>query len=92
MQSLAEQIHQYSAPHGLEALCYVLSSHFTQSRFPFYAQELVITGGSIEAVRLALEVISKPEDGIAISSPCFNGLLDLLGSMSRKIVEILCTE
>ncbi len=92
MQSLAEQIHQYPDPQGLEELRHALSSHFTQSGLPFTAQELVITGGCIDAVRLALEVTSKPGDGVAISSPCFNGLLELLANMSRKIVEIPCTE
>jgi DNA-binding transcriptional MocR family regulator len=92
MQSLGEQLHQYPDPQGLEELRYALSSHFTQNGFPFNAQDLVITGGCIDAVRLALEVTSKPGDAIAISSPCFNGLLELLANMNRKIVEIPCTE
>lgn len=92
MQSLGEKLHLYPDPQGLEELRYALSSHFTQSGFPFNAQELVITGGCIDAVRLALEVTSKPGEGVAISSPCFNGLLELLANMSRKIVEIPCTE
>lgn len=92
MQSLGDQIHLYPDPQGLQELRFALSSHFTESGLPMSADELVITGGCIDAVRLALEVTTKPGDGVAISSPCFNGLLELLASLSRKIVEIPCTE
>ncbi len=92
MQSFGEQIHLYPDPQGLEGLRYALSSHFTQCGFPFNSEDLVITSGCIDAVRIALEVTTKAGDGVAISSPCFNGLLELLAHMSRKIVEIPCTE
>ena len=39
---------------------------------------------------MALLVTTQPGDAIAISSPCFNGLLKLLSSLSRKVVEIPC--
>lgn len=92
MKSLGDEIHLYPDPQGLHELRSALASHFTESGLPMNPDEPVITGGCIDAVRLALEVTTKPGDGVAISSPCFNGLLELLASLSRNVVEIPCTE
>ena len=85
-------IHAYPDRQGLHSLRYALEQHFSGYGFPFQAKELVITNGCIDAVRIGLEAISQPGDGIAISSPCFSGLLELLAGLGRKVVEIPCTE
>lgn len=69
-----------------------LSSHFQKDHFVFSPDELTITNGCIDAVRLALESTTQVGDTIAINSPCFNGLLDLLVSLSRNVIEIPNTE
>lgn len=92
IQSLGSHLHAYPDPQGLDELRVALSRHFTQSGFPIASEELVITSGCIDAVRMALEATTKPGDGVAISSPCFNGLLELLATMSRKVVEVPCTD
>ncbi len=92
MRVQGEQLHLYQDPQGLQELRYALSEHFMQSGFMFSANDLVITAGCIDAVRVSLEVTTKPGDAVAISSPCFNGLLELLAYMSRKVVEISCTK
>lgn len=50
----------------------------------------MITNGCIDAVKTAIEVTTNPGDAIAISSPCFNGLIELLASLNRKAIEIPC--
>ncbi|PWQ93528.1 PLP-dependent aminotransferase family protein [Leucothrix arctica] len=92
VQSLGEGIHAYPDAQGLESLRVALSDHFSESGLPISSEELVISGGCIDAVRMALEVVTQPNDGVAISSPCFNGLLELLSVMQRKVVEIPCTK
>ena len=79
---------QYPDPPGEQGLRKALSEHFRLESFNFSPQELVITNGCIDAVRLAIESITKEGDTIAISSPCFSGLLDLLTAISRKVIEI----
>ncbi|MBB1486106.1 aminotransferase-like domain-containing protein [Oceanospirillum sediminis] len=91
MKRLNQSIHRYPDRQGDISLRQALSSHFEHYGFPFTDKELVITGGCIDAVRIGLEAISCPGDGIAISSPCFSGLLELLSGLSRKVVEIPCT-
>lgn len=69
-----------------------LSGHFTKQGFSCLPQELVITHGCLDAVLIALECVSKPGDVIAISSPCYSGLLDILAILDRAILEIPSTE
>ena len=92
IQLLGDDIHAYPDVQGLESLRVALSDHFSGSGLPVSPEELVISGGCIDAVRMALDVVTQPGDGVAISSPCFNGLLELLSLMQRKVVEIPCTE
>lgn len=92
LKRLDDELHRYPDRQGDLALRRSLGQHFTDYGLPLNAQNLVITNGCIDAVRIALESVSSPGDGIAISSPCFSGLLELLAGLSRKVVEIPCTE
>ena len=81
-------IHQYPTPQGDSLLRAALADHFRKDHFAFRDSDLVITNGCINAIRVAIEVTSNVGDTIAISSPCFSGLLDLLTILNRKIIEI----
>lgn len=67
-----------------------LAGHFTQQHFPLKADKLVITNGCMDAVRSAIEITTSPGDNIAVSSPCFSGLLNLLQNMGRSVIELPC--
>ena len=82
----------YESPQGNENLRYQLSDHFCAQGFITHAKELIITNGCLDAVSLALDSISSPGDTIAVTSPCYSGLLDILTTMKRKIVEIPSTQ
>ena len=91
MKQLGSQVHLYPEIQGSLALRAALSEHFARYHFPFQAGQLVISNGCLDAVRTALEVCSKPGDAVAINSPCFSGLLNLLSVMNRSVVEIPST-
>nr|WP_250684481.1 PLP-dependent aminotransferase family protein [Photobacterium galatheae] len=91
-QRLGERMNFYPVSQGELMLRQVLAAHFTQYGFHFQPEQLVITNGCMDAIRTAIEVCTRPGDAIAISSPCFNGLLTLLREMSRNIVEIPSVE
>ncbi len=82
----------YEAAQGNVQLRHQLSNHFSQQGFTSHQGELVITNGCLDAVVIALETVSKPGDVIAISSPCYSGLLDILSLLDRAIIEIPSTE
>ncbi len=85
------QVHLYPQAQGELALRRALSKHFSRYDFHFSEQALVVTNGCIDAVRTAIEVTTRPGDAVAISSPCFSGLLQLLAQMQRQVVEIPST-
>ena len=91
-QLQGEQVHLYPDPQGSGGLRSALASHFGRYDFHFLAQQLVVTNGCLDAIRVALEVISQPGDVVAINSPCFSGLLELLAQMGRRVLEIPSTE
>ncbi len=85
-------MHLYPDPQGSANLRSALEGHFGRFNFNFSAQELVVTNGCLDAIRVALEVITQPGDVVAINSPCFSGLLELLAQMGRRVLEIPSTE
>lgn len=88
MKQQGHRISHYPHPQGEAVLRDSLSQHFKGIDFHFSATELVITHGCLDAIRSAIEITTNAGDAVAISSPCFSGLLDLLGSMGRRVVEI----
>jgi len=88
MKQQGKKISHYPNPQGELVLRESLREHFQRVDFHFSAVECVITHGCLDAIRTAIEITTQAGDAVAISSPCFSGLLDLLGSMGRGVVEI----
>jgi len=82
----------YGSPQGNNTLLTQLSHHFTVQGFTTVPHELMITNGCLDAVVTALEVVSNPGDIIAVSSPCYSGLLNILTVLKRAVIEIPSTE
>ncbi|WCE28843.1 aminotransferase-like domain-containing protein [Vibrio sp. SCSIO 43137] len=85
---LGSRLNQYPDTQGEPSLRNALSVHFTKLGLSLNPDEMVITSGCMPAIKAALEACTQVGDAIAISSPCFSGILDLLGKMGRNIVEI----
>ncbi|SDI06901.1 transcriptional regulator, GntR family [Vibrio xiamenensis] len=79
---------EYPAPQGELRLRNALAEHFSANGWQLSSSDLLITHGCLDAVRKALEATTQPGDSVAISSPCYNGLLTLLSELKRNIVEI----
>lgn len=50
--------------------------------------DIIATNGGVEAVNLALRAVAQPGDAIAIESPAFFGLLQILESLGLRALEI----
>jgi len=81
----------YPNPQGEKVLRDSLSAHFKGYDFHFSAQQLIISNGCMDAIQTALEITTNAGDAVAISSPCYSGLLDMLSMLSRKVIEIPST-
>ncbi|KOO13908.1 transcriptional regulator [Vibrio xuii] len=88
LRRMGDRINHYPNIQGEPSLRDALAGHFAKFDHHFSSDELVITAGCMSAIKAALESCSEEGDTIAISSPCFNGIIELLGQMSRKIIEI----
>jgi len=53
-----------------------------------YADEIVITNGCQSAIHIALTAICKTGDTVAVESPTFYGLLQILESKGLQVIEI----
>jgi len=51
-------------------------------------EEVLVTNGCIEALNLALRAVAHPGDTIAVESPTFYGLLQVLESLGLRALEI----
>lgn len=87
----ARQTQIYGDVQGEISLRQNLMKHFKQQGFIFNSDELVINNGCLDAIKIAIELTTNPGDSIAVSSPCFNGLLSLLAVMKRAVVEVPST-
>ncbi|MDF2179357.1 PLP-dependent aminotransferase family protein [Aliiglaciecola sp. CAU 1673] len=51
-------------------------------------EQLVITNGAQEALTIALMLLAKPGDVIAVESPCYFGILELIEGLGMLVYEI----
>jgi DNA-binding transcriptional MocR family regulator len=65
-----------------------LSAHFAEDHIFVLPQDIVITNGCTAALNAALSALSSMDDSIAIPTPTFNGQLQMLANLGRKVIEI----
>ncbi|HWV58441.1 MAG TPA: PLP-dependent aminotransferase family protein [Longimicrobiales bacterium] len=53
-----------------------------------YHDEIVVTCGASEALELALHATTRPGDIVAVESPAFFGVLQLIELLDRRVLEI----
>ncbi len=52
------------------------------------ADDMVVTAGCMEALALTLKAITSPGDAVAIESPTYFGIFQVMESLGLKVVEI----
>jgi len=54
------------------------------------ADDVITTNGCMHALSLCLMALTKPGDTIALESPCYPGILQLVLSLGLKVIELTC--
>src|SRR5690606_6203930 len=54
------------------------------------AEDVITTNGCMHALSLCLMALTKPGDTIALESPCYPGILQLVLSLGLKVIELTC--
>lgn len=80
--------HSYDAPPGSPVLRRVIARQGTDAGYSVTPDDIVITSGAKEAVYLSIRAVTKPGDTVAIESPAYYALLEVLASLSLRVAEI----
>lgn len=80
--------HSYDAPPGSPALRRAIAQHGLDAGYSVSADEIVVTSGAKEAVYLSIRAVTRPGDTVAIESPAYYALLEVLASLDLRVVEV----
>ncbi|ARP94692.1 aminotransferase-like domain-containing protein [Bordetella genomosp. 13] len=75
-------------PQGHPALRSVLARRALEIGVQAHPDEVIVTHGCIEALNLALRAVARPGDTIAVESPTYFGLLQVLESLGMRALEV----
>ena len=78
----------YDKPAGLLPLRQQIAKRMVTQGCQLLAEDIVITNGCQEAVYLALRCCTQPSDIVAVESPTYYGLLQILESLNLQALEI----
>ncbi|HUZ19937.1 MAG TPA: PLP-dependent aminotransferase family protein [Acidimicrobiales bacterium] len=80
--------HSYDAPPGSPALRRAIAQRGADAGYAVSPDEIVITSGAKEAVYLSIRAVTHPGDTVAIESPAYYALLEVLASLRLRAVEV----
>jgi DNA-binding transcriptional MocR family regulator len=78
----------YDMPPGLPALRRQIARRAADWGVAIGADEVVTTIGTMEALHLCLRSVARPGDTIAVESPAYYGVLQLIESLGMRALEI----
>ncbi|MEL0028437.1 MAG: PLP-dependent aminotransferase family protein [Perlucidibaca sp.] len=83
-----ESIGRYGTGMGHPALRSQLVRRYAHVDVLLDAEEIIVTIGAMEALYLALQAVARPGDTIAIESPTYFGILQIIENLGLKALEI----
>ncbi|MFL6605358.1 MAG: PLP-dependent aminotransferase family protein [Steroidobacteraceae bacterium] len=75
-------------PAGSAELRRQISRRYLRAGATVSPDEIIVTGGALEALNLSLQSLTRPGDLIAIESPAFYGCLQAVEALGLKAIEI----
>jgi len=80
----------YDGIPGQEPLRRAIAKRGTEAGYAVSPDDVVITSGAKEAVYLSIKSVATPGSVVAIESPAYYALLEVLESLGLKAVEVAC--
>ncbi|MEE7566945.1 PLP-dependent aminotransferase family protein, partial [Xanthomonas sp. Kuri4-3] len=78
----------YAPPQGHAPLRRLIAQRYTQLATAVRPDEVVVTAGAMEAIALALRVVTRPGDVVAVETPTYHGILQSVAALRLKVVEL----
>ncbi len=93
ISKVAEKAVSYGPVTGDCKLRMQLALRYQEQGVAINPDDIVITNGAQEALSIALQCVAKSGDVIAVESPCFFGIIELIETLGMQALEIYtCTE
>lgn len=80
--------HSYDAPPGSPVLRRAVAQHGLDAGYAVSPDDIVVTSGAKEAVYLSIRAVTRPGDTVAIESPAYYALLEVLASLQLRVIEV----
>jgi DNA-binding transcriptional MocR family regulator len=80
--------HSYGVPIGCEALRHEVARRLMEAGCSLSPHEIVITNGTTEAISLSLQAVTQPGDTVALESPSYYNLLEVLNALHLRVLEL----
>jgi DNA-binding transcriptional MocR family regulator len=80
--------HSYDAPPGHLPLRVQVARRAMEAGCLLSPEDIVTTSGATEALNLCLRAVTNPGDVVAIESPTFFGILQIIESLGLRVCEI----
>lgn len=93
MSVMGDKALHYGAVAGYEPLRRQLAFSYMEYAIPLAPDDIIITNGAQEALNIALQCVAKAGDVIAVESPCYFGILELIENLGMLALEVpICPE
>ena len=93
ISKVSEKAVSYGPVTGDAKLRMQLAFRYQEQGVAINSGEIVITNGAQEALSIALQCVAQRGDVIAVESPCFFGIIELIETLGMKALEVYtCTE
>lgn len=82
------EIFGYCDPAGVSELRQQIAKMMSAVGLRANVSDLIVTNGGQEAIFIALRILTRRGDVVAVESPCYCGTLQILSSLGLRILEI----
>jgi DNA-binding transcriptional MocR family regulator len=83
-----EKTLMYDSMSGLSELREAIAKHYANRNLMVKTDDVLITNGCLEAINLCLRATVKSGDTIAVSLPCYFGILRAIQAFNLKVIEL----
>ncbi|MBQ4879189.1 PLP-dependent aminotransferase family protein [Pseudoalteromonas luteoviolacea] len=88
LKQAGDQMLQYGAMDGLLKLKQQIAQRYLRMGLSASIDDIVITNGAQEALAIALQCVTQPGDVVAIESPGYFGIIELIENLGLRALEI----
>lgn len=93
MSVMGDKALHYGPVAGYEPLKRHLAFSYMEYALPLAPDDIIICNGAQEALNIALQCVAKAGDVIAVESPCYFGILELIENLGMLALEVpICPE